>query len=174
MMQFRISCLSVCSLTTQRLKYILPHFYLFMGVKIGLPYKGNRMRVVEKRVLKRICGPKKDVARGCWRKVHNKELHNLYSSPCIARLMQWKRMKLTKHEAGVGWWALCVTFRSESLKERDHSKDRGVDGRIILHCILRKYIWRVWFWLTWLMIQNKAGYCEYGWPNKPSISTRHK
>jgi hypothetical protein len=45
----------------------------------------HRLRVFENRVLRRIFGPKRDEVRGEWRKLHNGELHNLYSSPNIIR-----------------------------------------------------------------------------------------
>jgi hypothetical protein len=45
----------------------------------------HRQRVFENRVLRRISGPKRDEVTGEWRKLHNKELHNLYSSPDIIR-----------------------------------------------------------------------------------------
>jgi hypothetical protein len=41
----------------------------------------HRLRVFENRVLRRIFGPKRDEVTGGWRKLHNEELHNLYSSP---------------------------------------------------------------------------------------------
>jgi hypothetical protein len=41
--------------------------------------------VFENRVLRRIFGPKRDEEKGGWRKLHNEELHNLYSSPSIIR-----------------------------------------------------------------------------------------
>jgi hypothetical protein len=41
------------------------------------------VRVFENRVLRRIFGPKRDEVTGGWRKLHNEELHNLYSSPSI-------------------------------------------------------------------------------------------
>jgi hypothetical protein len=47
--------------------------------------EGHRLRVFEIRVLRRIFGPKKDEATGVWRKLHNEELHNLYSHPDIIR-----------------------------------------------------------------------------------------
>jgi hypothetical protein len=43
----------------------------------------NRLRVFENRILRRIFGPKRDEVTGEWRKLHNEELHNLYSSPDI-------------------------------------------------------------------------------------------
>jgi hypothetical protein len=45
----------------------------------------HRLRVFENRVLRRIFGPKRDDNTGEWRKLHNEELHNLYSSPDIIR-----------------------------------------------------------------------------------------
>jgi hypothetical protein len=45
----------------------------------------HRLRVFENRVLRRIFGPKRDEVTGEWRKLHNEELHNLYSSPDISR-----------------------------------------------------------------------------------------
>jgi hypothetical protein len=45
----------------------------------------HRLRVFENRVLRRIFGPKRDEVTGEWRKLHNQELHNLYSSPDIIR-----------------------------------------------------------------------------------------
>jgi hypothetical protein len=43
----------------------------------------HRLRVFENKVLRRIFGPKRDEVTGDWRKLHNEELHNLYSSPNI-------------------------------------------------------------------------------------------
>jgi hypothetical protein len=44
--------------------------------------------VFENRVMRRIFGPKRDEPRGEWRKLHNEELHDLYSSPNIVRVMK--------------------------------------------------------------------------------------
>jgi hypothetical protein len=46
------------------------------------------LRVLEDRVLRRIFGPKRDEATGGWRKLHNEELHNLYSLPSIIRTIK--------------------------------------------------------------------------------------
>jgi hypothetical protein len=46
--------------------------------------------VFENRVLRGIFGPKRDEVTGGWRKMHNEELHNLYSSPSIIRMMKSK------------------------------------------------------------------------------------
>jgi hypothetical protein len=44
-------------------------------------------------VLRRIFGPKRDEVIGGWRKLHNEELHNLYCSPSIIRMIKTRRMK---------------------------------------------------------------------------------
>jgi hypothetical protein len=48
--------------------------------------------VFENRVLRRIFEPKRDEVTGEWRKLHSKELHNLYSSPNIIRQIKARRM----------------------------------------------------------------------------------
>jgi hypothetical protein len=53
----------------------------------------NRLRVFENRVLRRIFGPKRDEVTGEWRKLHYKELHDLYSSPSIIRIIKSRRMR---------------------------------------------------------------------------------
>jgi hypothetical protein len=53
--------------------------------------------VYENRVLRRIFGPKRDEVRGGWRKLRNEELHNLYSSPSVIRLIKLRRMRWTGH-----------------------------------------------------------------------------
>jgi hypothetical protein len=53
----------------------------------------HRLRVFENRVLRRIFGPKRDGVMGGWRKLHNEELHNLYSSSSIIRIIKLRRMK---------------------------------------------------------------------------------
>jgi hypothetical protein len=49
-----------------------------------------------------VYGPKRDEVTGEWRKLHNKELHILYSSPNIIRQMTSRRMRWAGHVAGVG------------------------------------------------------------------------
>jgi hypothetical protein len=53
----------------------------------------QRLRVLENRVLRRIFGPKGNEVMGGWKKLHNDELHNLYSSPNIIRMMKSRRMR---------------------------------------------------------------------------------
>jgi hypothetical protein len=58
--------------------------------------------VFENRVLRRIFGPKRDEVTGEWRKLHNKELHDLYSSPSMIRIIKSKRMRWAGHVARMG------------------------------------------------------------------------
>jgi hypothetical protein len=53
--------------------------------------------VFENRVLREIFGLKRDELKARWRKLHNKELHNLYSSPSIIRMMKSQRMRWAGH-----------------------------------------------------------------------------
>jgi hypothetical protein len=54
------------------------------------------------RVLRRIFGPKRDEVKGDWRKLHNEELHNLYSSPNIIRMIKSRKMRWAGHVARMG------------------------------------------------------------------------
>jgi hypothetical protein len=54
--------------------------------------------VFENRVLRRIFGPKRDEVTGDWRKLHNEELHNLYFSPSIIRMIKLGSMRWARHE----------------------------------------------------------------------------
>jgi hypothetical protein len=53
-------------------------------------------------VLRRIFGPKRDEVTRGWRKLHNEELHNLYSSPSIIRVIKSRRMRSAGHAARMG------------------------------------------------------------------------
>jgi hypothetical protein len=53
----------------------------------------HRLGVSESRVLRRIFGPKRDEVTGEWRKLHNEDLQDLYSSPNIIRIMKARRMR---------------------------------------------------------------------------------
>jgi hypothetical protein len=55
--------------------------------------EAHRLRVFENRVLRRIFGPKRDEVTGGCRKLHDEELHGLYSSPSIVRVIRARRMR---------------------------------------------------------------------------------
>jgi hypothetical protein len=62
----------------------------------------QRLRVFENRVLRKIFGPKRDEATGEWRRLHNEELNDLYSSPNILRVIKSRRMRRAGHVARMG------------------------------------------------------------------------
>jgi hypothetical protein len=62
----------------------------------------HRLRVFENRVLRRIFGPERDEETGEWRKLHNVELHDLYSSPSIIRIIKSRGMRWAGHVARMG------------------------------------------------------------------------
>jgi hypothetical protein len=74
----------------------------------------HRLRVPENRMLRRIFGPKRDEVTGGWRKMHNEEIHNLYSSPSIIRIFKTTRMRWAGHVGRMGekmnayriWWEI--------------------------------------------------------------------
>jgi hypothetical protein len=71
------------------------------GVAKGTVREEHKLKVFEYRVL-RIFGPKRDGVTGGWRKLHNEELHNLYSSPSIIRIIMSMRMRGAGHVARMG------------------------------------------------------------------------
>jgi hypothetical protein len=62
----------------------------------------HRLRVFENRVLRRIFGPKRDEVTDEWRKLHNKKLLDLYSSPSIIRIIRSRRIRWAGHVARMG------------------------------------------------------------------------
>jgi hypothetical protein len=62
---------------------------------------GHTLRTFENRVLKRIFGPKRKW-RGGWRRLLNEELHNLYTSPNIIRMIKPRRMRFAEHVSRMG------------------------------------------------------------------------
>jgi hypothetical protein len=62
----------------------------------------HKLRVFENRLLRRIIGPKRDGVMGGWRKLHNEELRNLYSSPSVIRIIKSGWMRWAGHVARMG------------------------------------------------------------------------
>jgi hypothetical protein len=91
----------------------------------------HRLRVFENRVLRKIFGPKRE-EDGSWGKLHNDELHSLYSSPNIVRVIKSRRMRWAGHVARMGEGRVFTGFWLRGPKARDHWEDLGLGGRITL------------------------------------------
>jgi hypothetical protein len=65
-------------------------------------FVGGYRLLFANRLLRRIFGPRRDEMTGEWRKLHNEELHDLYSSPSIIRMIKSRRMRWAGHVARMG------------------------------------------------------------------------
>jgi len=97
----------------------------------------HRLRVFKYRVLKRLFGPKRYKVTGEWRKLHNEELNGLYSLPNIVWVVKLRKMRWVGHIASMG--EVHTGFWLGKLRKRDHLEDSGIDGRIKLIWIFRKW-----------------------------------
>jgi hypothetical protein len=84
----------------------------------------HRRRVFENRVLRGIFGPKRDDITREWRKLHNGELHNLYSSTDIIRQIKSRRMSWAGHVARMGEGRKCTGFWWESRRKKPLGRPR--------------------------------------------------
>jgi hypothetical protein len=113
--------------------------------------------VFESRVLRRMLGPNRDEVTGERRKLHEEELHGLYTSPNIVGVIKLRRMRWVGH-VRMGRGEVCTGFWWENLRERDNWGDTGVDRRIILRRIFGKWDVQVWTGLSWLRIETGGGH----------------
>ena len=97
----------------------------------------SRLRVFENRILRLIIGPKRD-GNGEWRRLQNEELHSLYRSPNIVRVIKCRRLKWTGHVARMEEGR--SAFKSLTHKPTGKRPLGGlsVDGRTILEWTLKR------------------------------------
>jgi hypothetical protein len=117
----------------------------------------HRLRVFENRVLRGISGPKWDEVTGEWRKLHNGELHNLYSSADIIRQIKSRRMRWAGHVARMGEGRNVYRLLVGKREGKNHMKDQGVDGRMGSKWTLGRLVGGVWSGFTWLRIGTVGG-----------------
>jgi len=99
----------------------------------------RKLRVFENMVLRRIFGPRSDEVTGDWRRLHNEELNDLYSSPNIARVIKWRRIRWIGHVARIGEERGCIGSWWGNRREGDHCGDLDLNEWIILGWISRKW-----------------------------------
>jgi len=100
--------------------------------------------VFEERLLRKAFGRKRDEVTGERSKLHYEELNDLHSSPNIVRVIRTRVMRWARQVPRVGkrrveyrvWWG--------NLRERDHLEEPGVDRKIILKLIFRKWDVEAW------------------------------
>ena len=114
------------------------------------------LRVFENRVLRRMFGPKRDEVTREWRKLHNEELNDLYSSPNTFRLIKLRRMRFAGHVARMG--ERRGVYRILVGKpDGKRPLGRPKRGRIILRWTFRKWDVGVWTGSSWLRIGTGGG-----------------
>jgi hypothetical protein len=104
-------------------------------------------------MLRRILGPKGGEVTGEWRKLHNEELRDLYSSPSIIRIIR-PRIRWARHVARMGEkrnaYRLLVG-KPEGKRSLERPRRRCVDNTV-LRLILERWDWVMWTGLVWLRI----------------------
>jgi hypothetical protein len=118
----------------------------------------QRLMVFENRVVRKLLGPRKDEIPAEWKRLHNEELNDLYSSPTIIRVIQSRIMRLATHVACMGEREVHTGFWWRNLRKRGHLEDPGVDGRIILKWILKKWNGGAGTGVVWLRIGTGGGF----------------
>jgi hypothetical protein len=102
-------------------------------------------------------GPKRAEVTGQWRKLHNGELHNWYSSPDIIRQFKPRRMRWAGHVAREGEGRKVYRVLVGKPEGKTHLKDRDVDGSKGSKWTLGRLVVGVWSGFTWLRIGTVGG-----------------
>ena len=92
------------------------------------------------------------------RKLLSEELNDPYSSPTIVQVIKSKRMRWAGHVARIGRGGMYTGFWWRNLSGRDHLEDPGIDGRIIIRWIFRKWDVGIWTGSSWLRIGTGGGH----------------
>jgi len=108
-------------------------------------------------VLRRIFGPRRDELTGEWERLHNEELNDLYSSPNIVRVIKSRRMRWAGHVEYMGEERGCIRCWWGNRREGDHWGDLGIDGRIILGRISRRWDVGMCTGFGWPRIESGGG-----------------
>jgi hypothetical protein len=117
--------------------------------------KEHRLRVFENRVVRRIFGPKRDEEKVEWRKLHNEELHILYSSPDIIRQVKSRRMRWAGHVARMGEEKKVnkvLVGKPNGKRPLRRPRHRWEDG-----WILGRLAWGVWIGFDYLRTGTSGG-----------------
>jgi hypothetical protein len=109
------------------------------------------------RVLRRIFGPKRNEVTGEWRKLHNGELHNLYSTPDTIRQIKSRTMRWAAHVARMEEGRNAYRVLVGKSEGRDHLKDQGVDNIMGSKWTLGRLVGGVRIGFTWLRIGIVGG-----------------
>jgi hypothetical protein len=116
--------LSVFSVAVEKLKNLNCDLVILPVVLYGcetwslILREEHILRVFENTVLRRLFGPQRDEVTGGWRKLHNEELRDLYSSPSIIRTVKSGRTRWAGHVAGIGRRGTRIVYWCGTPRER--------------------------------------------------------